>query len=386
MKKITILTLLIALCLTSPVYAKTEPPTIQSKAAILMNANNGKILYSHKENDVFDAASLTKIMSLHLGFDAISKGDMKEDELITASRKANNTGGSKMWIEAGQTYPAIEILKGITIVSGNDASVALAEHMSGSTEAFVTEMNQKAKELGMDQTNFITPHGLGEDKTTASDLSKLAYSYISHHSDRLAIHSEAQYSTKDRLVGEIVQYNQNPLIINKYEGADGLKTGFINGLFNFVGTAKRDGLRLIVVTLGAENASARYQDATRLLNYGFNQYETVSFGTQGDPVVDLTVYKAKDSLATNVVLESDLSLVAHVDDVDQIEVTDDVPDFITAPREIGEVIGKRIVKLGDETYTANIVMTENLEKAGFWRSIFDTVSMVFAKILSFIFG
>ena len=192
------------------------------------------------------------------------------------------------------------------------------------------------------------------------------------------------YTTQTR-THPIKQTNQNPLL-SSYTGADGLKTGYINGYYNLIGTAKRDNIRLIAIVLGAKSPSERENDAIRLLNYGYTQYESITEGMQGEEVEKMTVFKSKSVLNTPAVLAKNISFVVHVKDKENIVVEDDLPPFVTGGKEKGDVVGERVVTIGDKTYKSDIILTEDIDEAGFVRSLLDTVNMVFTLVLDKVFG
>jgi D-alanyl-D-alanine carboxypeptidase len=241
---------------------------ICSKSAILINAADGNVLYEQNADLPIPPASVTKILTLYLVFDAIKHGQAHPWDLVRVSPRAANTGGSRMGLRAGREVPLEELIKGIAVVSGNDAAVAAAEHLSGNVEAFVDKMNAKARDLGMENSEFKTPNGLpAKDQfTTARDLSRLSRSYIQHYPEALHIHSMTSYS-----YGSSSHHNANRLL-GTCPGVDGIKTGFVCASgFNLSATAKRGDVRLIAVVLGARAPWVRSVETEKLLEAGFEK-------------------------------------------------------------------------------------------------------------------
>ena len=235
-------------------------------SAILMNMTSGRVLYAHNADDPLPPASITKVLSLYLADEAIRDGKVHPSDLVKISRKAGRTGGSKMFIQAGSEIPLNELLKGMAVVSANDASVAVAEYIGGNVEGFVERMNRKARDLGMTRSFFKNPNGLPArgQFTTARDMLILACDYLQRFPESLDLHSQQYYTYR-----EITQRNRNSLL-RHYPNADGLKTGWVvKGGYHIVATAKRGNTRLIAVVMGAKTPAIRAKEAERLLDEGF---------------------------------------------------------------------------------------------------------------------
>ncbi|MDA8125220.1 MAG: D-alanyl-D-alanine carboxypeptidase [Deltaproteobacteria bacterium] len=257
--------------LTSLLSAATgfadEGPRLASRSAILMDATTGRILFAKNADLPLQPASITKVLSLYLADEAIRAGKVHPRDAVKISRKAGQTGGSKMFIQPGSEIPLEELLKGMAVVSGNDASVAVAEYIGGTVENFVAQMNRKARELGMKHSIFINPNGLPAkgQQTTARDMLILANDYLRTFPESLNIHSQQQFTYRD-----ITQHNRNALL-KRYPNADGLKTGWVVAAgYHIIATAKRDNTRLIAVVMGAKNPALRTKDAEKLLDLGFD--------------------------------------------------------------------------------------------------------------------
>jgi D-alanyl-D-alanine carboxypeptidase (penicillin-binding protein 5/6) len=235
-------------------------------SAILMDMTTGRVLYAHNADKPLPPASITKVLSLYLADEAIRDGKVRPSDLVKISRKAGQTGGSKMFIQTGSEIPLDELLKGMAVVSANDASVAVAEYIGGNVEGFVVRMNRKARDLGMTRSFFKNPNGLPArgQFTTARDMLILARDYLQRFPESLNLHSQQYYTYR-----EITQRNRNSLL-RHYPDADGLKTGWvIKGGYHIVATAKRGNTRLIAVVMGAKTPAIRAKEAERLLDEGF---------------------------------------------------------------------------------------------------------------------
>ncbi|MBW6486165.1 MAG: D-alanyl-D-alanine carboxypeptidase [Syntrophobacterales bacterium] len=251
-----------------PHLSAAEGLKLTCRSAILMDMNTGRILYSHFADTRLQPASITKILSLYIADEAIKAGRTRLSDQVRISRKASNTGGSRMFVQAGSEITLGELMKGIAVVSANDGSVALAEYLGGTVEQFVAQMNRKARELGMSNSNFQNPNGLPAKNqfTTARDMLVLARSYLQRFPEALDLHS-TQYFTYN----SITQRNRNSLL-RHYPDADGLKTGWVAiAGYHIIATAKRGDTRLIAVVMGAKSPGIRARETGQLLDEGFRR-------------------------------------------------------------------------------------------------------------------
>ena len=235
-------------------------------SAILMDMTTGRILLAHNADDPLQPASITKVLSLYLADEAIRDGKVHPTDPVKISQKAGRTGGSKMFLQAGSEIPLAELLKGMAVVSANDASVAVAEYIGGNVEDFVKQMNGKARELGMSRSFFKNPNGLPArgQFTTARDILILACDYLRRFPESLDLHSQQYYTYRD-----ITHRNRNSLL-RHYLNADGLKTGWVvKAGYHIVATAKRGNTRLIAVVMGAKTPAIRARETEKLLDEGF---------------------------------------------------------------------------------------------------------------------
>ncbi len=261
--------LLFSFCLIIPQISHASVNQhVNARSAILLDMGNGSVLFEQNADYLIAPASITKILTLYLVFEAIKQGQVRLSDKVEVSRRAASTGGSRMGLKAGTRVPMEEIIKGIAVVSGNDACVAAAEHISGSVERFVRKMNAKARELGMTRSRFMTPNGLPADGqlTTARDIAKLSVAYLRRFPESLTIHSMQEYT-----YGRHSHHNANRLL-GKCPGVDGLKTGFVCASgYNISATAKRSGVRVLAVVMGARNPWIRCSEAERLIEAGFRE-------------------------------------------------------------------------------------------------------------------
>jgi D-alanyl-D-alanine carboxypeptidase (penicillin-binding protein 5/6) len=267
-KFVTYLCLLVIAASSLSVGELSAAPRIRLKAksAILINDSNGKVLYTKNPDMPMQPASLTKILSLYLVHEAITQGKIYPTDTVKISMNAQITGGSSMYLVDETEVVLGDLMKGMAVVSANDASIAVAEHLGGSIDGFVSMMNAKAKALGMKRSHFVNPNGLPArgQVTTARDILKLSRAYISDFPEALQIHSMQEYT-----FANITQRNSNTLL-KQCEDVDGLKTGFVRSAgFHLVATAKRGETRLIAVVMGEKNPRIRARDTTKLLEQGF---------------------------------------------------------------------------------------------------------------------
>ena len=256
---------LMAICL-SPNLAAAKNLKLAAHSAILMDMTTGRVLFTQNPNTPIQPASITKVLTLYLADEAIRDGRVRPGDPVKISRKAERTRGSKMFVEAGSEILLEELLKGVAVVSANDASVAVAEHIGGSVEKFVARMNRTARALGMKQSVFKNPNGLPAkgQVTTAKDMLILACEYLQRFPEALDIHSQQYFTYRD-----ITQHNRNVLLA-RYPNADGLKTGWVRKAgYHIVATAKRGETRLIAVVMGAKTPAIRARETEKLLDEGF---------------------------------------------------------------------------------------------------------------------
>lgn len=338
-------------------------PEINAEGAILMEASTGEIIYSKDENKKLPPASITKIMTMLLIIEAIESKKISFYDKVTTSEHAASMGGSQIWLEVGETMTVHDLLKAVAVGSANDASVALGEHIAGSEEGFVSMMNDRAKELGMENTNFVNACGLDDDNlyTTAKDVAIMSRELISHDVIK-------QYTTiwMDTVRNETVQLVNTNKLVRFYRGATGLKTGTTNGAGCCVSaTAKRDGMELIAVIMGAESSNERFSNAKKLLDYGF---------------ANLCVYKTSEKVKyikkMNVVNGQKKKIKLNYDNIQNeliktenksnIKIETDLPETIEAPVKKNQKVGTVKVLMNDKVIKKyNITAAEEVKEINF---------------------
>ncbi len=340
-------------------------------SALLMEASTGTILYEKNANVPKPPASITKLMTLYIGLEAVKEGKVSWDDLVPVSEKAWKTDGSEMFLEVGKSATYRDIIMGISVVSANDGCVALAEYLCGSEEAFVEEMNKRAKEMGLSNTQFKNSTGLPAQGhvMSARDIAVLARNLIEKYPEILEIES-----TKEFTYNNIRQFNRNPLLGN-YPGADGLKTGWTTEAgYCLVGTAMRDGIRLISVVLNTKDENERLLASKSLLDYGFNNFELVDFKNAGDIAGEIDVTKGKE-LSVPVKIDSSITIVIPSDrknDIETVLIKD--TDWLEAPVSAGTPVGKVEVRLdGKVLASASASTAGDVAKAGFFTLLFRRI-------------
>lgn len=340
-----------------------NPPEINAKSAILMEASTGEIIYKKNENEKLSPASITKIMTMLLVVEAIENNKLSFYDKVTTSEHAASMGGSQIWLEIGEAMTVHDLLKAVAVGSANDASVALGEHIAGSEEGFVSMMNTRAKELGMSNTNFTNACGLDDDNlyTSAKDVAIMSRELISHDVIK-------QYTTiwMDTIRNETVQLVNTNKLVRFYRGATGLKTGTTSNAGCCVSaTAKREGMELIAVIMGAESSNERFSNAKKLLDYGF---------------ANLTIYKTSEKVeykkkinvkngqkkTIKLIYDSIENELIKTENKSNIKVETVLKDEIEAPIKKNDKIGIVKVLLNDKVIKKyEIKSAEDVEKINF---------------------
>jgi D-alanyl-D-alanine carboxypeptidase (penicillin-binding protein 5/6) len=316
-----------------------------AQSALLMDGLTGEVLYEQNPDLKIPPASFVKILTLYVALDAIRAGQLKVEEMVTVSEKAWKTQGSKMFIHVGDRVKVEDLIKGIAIASGNDACIALAEHLAGSEEVFVSKMNEKAKALGMKNSQFGNSHGMPAENqvTTAMDMALLSRRYVEDHPEALAIHSTVEFEYNG-----IKQGNRNTLL-QKNIGVDGLKTGHIEESgYHLVATAKRDGQRMIAVVMGCDKMKKRAPEAQKLLEYGFRNFSTVEAVKKGDSFGPLKVKRGKINQVSLTASGTGRATVPKGKE-NLVSVIPQLPEAVTAPIEKGQVLAKVLIQKEGKT-------------------------------------
>ncbi|HQD40418.1 MAG: D-alanyl-D-alanine carboxypeptidase [Firmicutes bacterium] len=376
--------LVVALLLAVSTVAAEAPFKVQAPSAVLMEASTGMILLSQGPDEKRPPASITKLMTMLLTMEAVAKGQVKLTDKITVSEYAASMGGSQIWLEPGEQLTLHDMLKAIAVVSANDASVAVAEHLSGSVEAFVKKMNQRARELGMKNSYFCNPNGLPPDEgrgceTTAMDVAILSRELLKH--PKILEYTSIWMGNLDARP-EPALVNTNKLV-RFYEGCDGLKTGYTSeSKYCLAATAKRDSVRLIAVVMGAESTTVRNAEITKLFNYGFSQLVSQRVAKKGQ---NMGKAKIEGGVVEEVALlaAEDLVAVQRRESGDRISLHLTVDKSIKAPIKKGQRLGWVTARSGDlELGKVALVAQQDVEKAG----IFRLVGRFFRNLFRSFFG
>jgi D-alanyl-D-alanine carboxypeptidase (penicillin-binding protein 5/6) len=331
-----------------------------AQSAVLMDGLTGQVLYEQNPNVRIPPASFVKVMTLYVIYDAIRAGQLKMDDMVTVSERAWKMQGSKMFIRVGERVKVEDLMKGVAIASGNDACIALAEHLSGSEEAFVSRMNEKAKSLGLKDSQFKNSHGMPaeEQYTTAMDMANLSKRYIEDHPDALVLHSTVEFEYNG-----IRQGNRNTLL-QKNIGVDGLKTGHIEESgYHLAATAKRDGQRMIAVVMGCDKVRKRAPEAQKLLEYGFKNFSTVESVKKGTTFGPVKVRRGKLNQVTLFAAEDGRVTVTKGKE-NLVSAVPQLPPFIVAPIQKGQVVAKVLIQNeGKVVKEINLLASLDVEKS-----------------------
>ncbi|RLA47386.1 MAG: serine-type D-Ala-D-Ala carboxypeptidase [Gammaproteobacteria bacterium] len=361
-----------------------SPPQVSAKAYFLVDARSGAVLAEHNADMPLPPASLTKMMTSYVLAKEITEGRISESEMVTVSENAWSqnpvfNGSSLMWIEPGKDVSIEDLQRGIIISSGNDATVAVAEHLAGSEAVFAEMMNTNAEKLGMVDTYYVNSHGLPhpDHMTTARDLAILAKAMINDHPDQYAIYKEREFTYNN-----IRQYNRNTLM-SEDPTVDGLKTGHTEAAgYCLVASAERRGMRLISVVMGTSSTRARKNETRSLLNYGFRFYET---STLFEPMTELEkprIWKGQEDYVSVGLLEETV-LTLPRGKKKHLVTTVAVNDELVAPLAKGDAVGTVTLSLDGETvFHAPVVALVAVEPGGFFARLWDMILMWVASIFS----
>ena len=356
------------------------PPALNADAYLLADFVTGKVLVEHNADQPLPPASLTKIMTSYVLAQEIRLGRLKLTDKVQVSRNAWSQnpifrGSSLMWIEPRKPVTVGELERGIVISSGNDATVAIAEHIAGSEPAFVDLMNQYAQEMGLTRTHFENSHGLPhpDHLSTARDLAIMAAAAIRDHPERYKIYKEQSYTYND-----ITQYNRNQLL-REDASVDGLKTGYTRDSgYGLVASAERQGMRFISIILGSSSANSRKAETRNLLNYGFRFFETISPLAVDEAISEYRVWKGmQENVPVGIRSPFYLTLARSNAEV-QIALQVDNP--LVAPLEVGQVIGNILLtRSGKAIAAVPLQVLESVESAGFFARLWDTMLLWFEQ-------
>ena len=346
--------------------AAIQPPEMENTAFVLMDYNTGEILAQKNANQPLPPASLTKMMTSYIIEQRLSSGDLKEDEQVLMSQNAWCRGSSSqscMYVPVNKTASVIDMLRGIIIQSGNDASKAMAEHIAGSEASFAILMNEEAKKIGMQNTHFLNSTGMPDEghQASAMDLAKLAQAIIKNSGDYYNIYAEKEFTYNG-----ITQGNRNALLATD-STVDGLKTGHTDAAgYCLVASSNREGMRLISVIMGTESQQARADQSRELLNWGFGHFTTVTKAPKGQLVSKLPVWFG-EAEEVELAIGDNLQVLTSKTLKNKITTVVDIPDSIEAPIKKGQQIGKMMAVIdGKAVASVPIIATNDVEQSGFF--------------------
>ena len=378
------LTIILLTTLAAPMAFAEEKTGVELadnvRSAILIERDTGKVLYEKNSNEPLPPASMTKIMTMLLIMEALDEGKLSYDEKVRASEYAASMGGSQIFLEAGEEMTVQELLKGIAIGSGNDASVAMAERIAGSEEAFIDMMNKKTEELGLKDTKFQNTTGLPVDEhySSAYDMAIMSKELLKYEDITKFTGTYEAYLREDT-DKKFWLVNTNKLV-RFYPGVDGLKTGFTReAMYCLTATAQKDGMRVIAVVFGAPTPKVRNAQVTKMLDYAFSQYKTHPMFERNHVMGSVNISKGKDK-TLDVVTSEPISLLTkkgeNIDDVSQ-KVT--VHKDLKAPIKKGDQVGELVIeKKGEKLIQSPLVAKEDIDKASWW-DLFKRSFGIFSK-------
>ena len=352
---------LLFLFLSKPLFAIDSI----AETALVMDISTGEILLDKNSNMRTYPSSMTKIMTVLVAFEKIKNGSLSLDQEFLVSKKAWKMGGSKMFIEVDKRVKVFDLLLGIVVQSGNDASIALAEGISGTEETFAIEMNNLAKKIGLTDTNFVNSSGWPNDNhyTTAKDLALLAKYTVKNHPELYQM-----YELNEFTYNGIKQDNRNPLLLT-FDGADGFKTGYTEAAgYGIVGSAERGGRRLIIVLNGLESSRSRAQESLRLMDWGFNNFELVNFFKKDEIVFQANTWLGKKEKVDLVAIE-DIKVSIPKAQLSSANVDVLIEEPIQTPINRGDIIANLQISYADKKVSFPLAASESIEQKGFFSRI-----------------
>ena len=361
--------------LTAQAVPTPAPPAVKGTSHMLIDFDSGRVISSENAENRTEPASLTKMMTAYVVFNELKQGNIKLDDETVVSEKAWRKGGSKMFIEVGKKVKIEDLLRGMIIQSGNDASIALAEHIAGDEAIFASIMNTQARKLGMLNSNFENSSGWPSPNhyTTAKDMAIVAMAIIRDFPEYYPIYSEKSFTYNNMRA----QQNRN-LLLWRDKSVDGLKTGHTEAAgYCLVSSAKRENMRLISVVMGTKSKKARADESIKLLNYGFRFFETHKLYSAAEPLKKTRVWKGEIEQLT-VGLQQDLNITIPRDKYSQLEASTRLNSQIVAPIKKHQQLGELTITLGDEIIaTRPVVALRDVAESGFFSSMVDNVLMMF---------
>lgn len=365
------------------VYAEDDV-TPNAKNSVLIEVSTKEVLFEKNKDSQVAVASLTKMMAQILILEAIENGNLTWDEQVKTSSNAAGYGGTQIYLQPGEMMSVRDLMKGITMASANDATVVLAERIAGSEEAFVKMMNEKAKELGLKNTNFVNPTGLDEENhySSAYDMALIAIELLKHD-EILEFSSVYEDYLRTDTPNKFWLVNTNKLV-RFYDGADGLKTGFTdNAGYTMAVTAKRNDMRLIAIVLGEEVSKVRNQETTNLLDYGFNLYKVQLIRKQGDVIKTIDLNKATKS-KVDVILDRDITVLGKKSDTEKSYTEKVNINEIKLPLKENQIVGNiEIYDQGKQIGSYPLIVKEDVKKKNIFKLFLDNLKDIVVGNLVF---
>ena len=351
-----------------------KPPSTGAKSFIIQDFESGHILAEKNADQSVEPASITKLMTAYVVFNELQAGNISLNDMVTISEKAWRTPGSRMFVEVNKQVLVEDLLQGMIVQSGNDATMALAEHIAGSEETFAALMNRHAEEIGMTGSHFVNSTGLPDDNhhMTAKDIALLATLLIRKYPEYYHWYSQKEFTFND-----ITQYNRNKLLWRD-DSVDGLKTGFTDSAgYCLVTSANKDGMRLITVVLGTKSANARVDASQALLNYGFRFFETHKLYDAGTQLATSRIWKGSTETVP-LGLDQALYVTIPRGQYKSLDASMSIDERITAPVNEGQSLGSVQVKLSDELVADQpLVSLQQIGEGTFWQRISDEALLYF---------
>ena len=351
-----------------------KAPTVGAKSYLLQDFDSGQSIAEKDADQPMEPASITKLMTAYVVFTEIRNGSLALSDKVRISEKAWRTQGSRMFVEVNTLVNVADLLKGVIIQSGNDATVALAEHIAGTETSFAALMNHHAKELGLTHSNFMNSTGLPDKEhyTTAHDIARIAHALIDEFPEYYQWYSERQFTYND-----ITQYNRNKLLWRD-ESVDGVKTGHTDSAgYCLVTSAKRDGMRLISVVLGTKSEEARADATQSLLNYGFRFFETHKLYDADNKLTTARVWKGATE-SVDLGLDKTLYVTIPRGEYKNLDAAMQLQDQIIAPVSQGQALGHVVVRLADKLVSEkDLIALQAVDEGAFWQRIVDEAMLYF---------
>jgi D-alanyl-D-alanine carboxypeptidase (penicillin-binding protein 5/6) len=361
-----------------------SPPQVAAKAYILVDANSGVVLAEKNADIALPPASLTKLMTSYVLSGEISAGRVNDTDMVVVTKNSWSqnplfNGSSLMWIEPGMDVSISDLKRGIVISSGNDATVAVAEHLAGNVSAFADMMNGTAESLGMDGTNYVNPHGLPDPNhvTTARDLATLAIALIQNYPEEYKVYKEREFTYNN-----IRQYNRNTLLAED-PSVDGLKTGYTKVAgYGMVTSAKRRDMRLVTVVLGTKSPNSRKSESRSLLNYGFRFFETLTYFSTMEELEKPRIWKGQQDYVS-VGVQDEIVLTLQRGKKKSLSTVVEVDKEISAPVALGDKLGTvKLMLDGEVVEEVPLVALETVEPGNFFARLWDVILMWISSLFS----